>query len=175
MKTIYFTASSLDGFIADSDNSLSWLLSRDVDRAGPMGYDTFIESVGAIAMGTTTYEWLRNNLEGDWPYPMPCWVFTHRLLEPLGGDIRFASDDVTTVHADMVIAAAGKDVWLVGGGDLVGQFADKGLLDEVWLQYAPITLGSGAPVLPRRIEFEYQEIAQNREFACMRLTVLRRP
>ncbi len=174
MKSIYFTASSLDGFIADPDNSLSWLLSRAVDGRGPMGYDGFIDAVGAMAMGATTYEWIRDNNAGGWPYSIPCWVFTHRDFAALGGgDVRFTQADVALVHAEMVTAASGKNVWLVGGGELVGLFADNGLLDEVWIQYAPVTLGAGAPVLPRRIEFRLEELAQNGELACTRLAVVR--
>jgi len=174
MKTIYYTASSVDGFIADPDNSLSWLLSRDIDHSGPMAYEPFIANVGAMAMGATTYEWIRDNHDGKWAYELACWVFTHRDIEPFGGgDVRFVRDDVAPVHADMVAAAGGKDVWLVGGGDLVGQFAEAGLLDEVWVQYAPVTLGAGAPLLPRRIELRLEELAQNREFAAARYTVVR--
>jgi len=51
----------------------------------------------------------------------------------------------------MAAAAGGKHLWVVGGGDLVGQFADEGLLDDVFLGVAPVFLGSGAPLLPRRI------------------------
>ena len=52
----------------------------------------------------------------------------------------------------MVGAAGDRNVWIVGGGDLAGQFADAGLLDEVIVSIAPVTLGGGAPLLPRRIE-----------------------
>lgn len=174
MATIYYTASSLDGFIADAGNSLSWLLSRDVAADGPMGYDAFIATVGALAMGATTYEWLRANQDGAWPYEIPCWVFTHRDLPAWpGADIRFTRGVVAETHAQMVAAAGGRNVWVVGGGDLAGQFADVGLLDEVWVQYAPVTLGSGSPLLPRRIEFRYEQLAQNGEFACARLVVRR--
>jgi dihydrofolate reductase len=51
----------------------------------------------------------------------------------------------------MAAAAGGKNVWIVGGGDLVGQFYDHGLLDELIVQVAPVTLGGGAPLLPRAI------------------------
>lgn len=51
----------------------------------------------------------------------------------------------------MVQAAAGKDIWIVGGGDLAGQFADIGALDEIVLTIASASLASGAPVLPRRL------------------------
>ena len=61
------------------------------------------------------------------------------------------SGDVGPVHDEMVAAAAGHNVWLVGGGDLVGQFFDAGRLDEIILGVASVTLGSGAPLLPRRI------------------------
>jgi dihydrofolate reductase len=79
-------------------------------------------------------------------------VFTHRELPAIpGADVRFVQGDVAPVHQAMADAARGKSVWLVGGGDLVGQYADRGLLDEVQLSTAPVTLGAGAPLLPRRL------------------------
>lgn len=105
---------------------------------------------------------------------MPCWVFTHRNLTPISeGDIRFTTDDVADVHTAMVAAAGGRDIWLVGGGDLVGQFADRDLLDEVIVSIAPITLGGGAPLLPRRMELRLTELGRNGEFACARYEVVR--
>ncbi|MDN3920728.1 dihydrofolate reductase family protein [Roseateles violae] len=50
-------------------------------------------------------------------------------------------------------AAQGRKLWLVGGGELVGQFHDAGLLDELIVQISPVTLGAGQPLLPRRIAF----------------------
>ena len=67
--TQYYTATTLDGFIADPENSLEWLFTRRQDRTGPLNYDNFIASVGAIAMGSTTYEWILEH-EG-WPYTIP--------------------------------------------------------------------------------------------------------
>ena len=61
MATHYYTASSLDGFIADPDHSLSWLLSRDVDADGPMAYQQFMKSIGAVVMGSSTYRWVLDN------------------------------------------------------------------------------------------------------------------
>jgi dihydrofolate reductase len=51
----------------------------------------------------------------------------------------------------MVEAAGGKNVWIVGGGDLAGQFYDRGLLDEIQVQIGSVTLGMGKPLLPRTI------------------------
>lgn len=170
MPTVFYTACSLDGFIADPDNSLDWLFVSDIDLAGPMAYPGFVADVGALAMGATTYQWLLDHDEG-WAYEQPTWVFTHRDFPEPRGDVRFVSGDVRATHAEMVAAAAGATVWLVGGGELVGQFADAGLLDEVWVQYAPVTLGGGAPLLPRRLDLRLLEVERNRDFCMTRYAV----
>lgn len=165
MTTHYFTASSLDGFIATTDHSLDWLLKQKVDADGPMGYQAFEQTIGALAMGASTYEWVLRHETGAWSYTQPTWVFTHRDLPiPDGADVRLTQAHVPDVHAQMVQAAAGRDLWVVGGGDLAGQFADAGLLDEVWVQYAPVTLGAGAPLLPRALDLELIEVARNEDF-----------
>lgn len=155
--TQYYTATTLDGFIADPNNALDWLFTRRRDDDGPLNYGDFISGVGAIAMGSTTYEWIlchefsgKDPADRKWPYDVPCWVFTHRQL-PLvpGAEIEFTSADIAVVHRQMVDAAGDRNVWIVGGGDLAGQFADVGLLDEVIVMIAPVTLGAGAPLLPR--------------------------
>ena len=151
--TQYFVASSIDGFIADEHDNLDWLMQLDggpEDDTNP--YAEFIKDVGAIAMGSTTYEWIQRYDPGNWEYgDLPTWVFTHRELTPFeGANLIFTSEDASKVHVDMVAAAGGKNIWLVGGGDLVGQFMDRDLLDEIWLSLAPVTLGKGAPLLPRR-------------------------
>jgi dihydrofolate reductase len=179
--TQYYTATALDGFIADERHSLEWLFTRDQDRAGPLSYADFIADVGALAMGSTTYEWIldhefaeKDPSEWKWPYDLPCWVFTHRQLRVVpDARIEFTSADVADVHAELVAAAAGKNVWIVGGGDLAGQFADAGLLDEVIVYVAPVTLGAGAPLLPRRLELRLEEAHRNRDFVAARYTVVR--
>lgn len=158
MKTQYYTATSLDGFIADENNSLDWLFQFPGDM-NETSYPAFEREIGALAMGSTTYEWLlEHHIKLDspepqpWMYEMPAWVFSSKPRRTIAGaDIRFVSGEVEPVHREMVEAAKGKNVWVVGGGDLVGQFHDAGLLDEVIVQIAPLTLGRGAPLLPRRI------------------------
>ncbi len=157
MKTQYYTASSIDGFIADERNSLDWLLQFSDSAVG--GYEAFIADVGAVAMGSTTYEWLLAHViapEGQpaqpWPYTQPTWVFTSRELPRVDdADIRFVRGDVRPVHEQMAGESAGRNIWIVGGGELVGQFHDHGLLDELIITVASVTLGGGAPLLPRRI------------------------
>jgi dihydrofolate reductase len=157
MKTQYYTASSLDGFIADPNDSLDWLFA--LGNPEDTSYPTFIRDVGALVMGSHTYEWMLRHHIGPnadrpmpWPYEQPTWVFTSRKLPPVtGADIRFASGDVRPVHEQMVAAAGGKNVWIVGGGELAGQFYDHGLLDEVIVQIGSVTLGAGKQLLPRII------------------------
>jgi dihydrofolate reductase len=171
-RTHYFTACSLDGFMATVNHSLDWLLTQDNDPNGPMGYQAFEERIGALVMGASTYRWLLDH-GGEWPYEIPAWVFTHREFPPPAGDVRFTQSDIAEVHREMTEAAAGRDLWLVGGGELAGQFADRGLVDEVWFQYAPVTLGAGIPVLPRRLDLKLLEVVQNGSFVCSRHEVVK--
>ncbi len=177
-KLSYYTATTLDGFIADPDDSLDWLLRQEQDTAGPLNYDEFIKTIGAIVMGSTTYEWILGH-EGatgaPWPYSMPAWVMTSRTLKPpADADVRFASGDVRPVYDAMVGAADGKDLWVVGGGELVGQFADAGLLDELIVYVAPVTLGAGRSLLTRRLDLELLETHRNGAFVASRYGVVGR-
>ncbi|WP_080804868.1 dihydrofolate reductase family protein [Halomicronema hongdechloris] len=158
MTTIYYTATSLDGFIADQDQSLDWL--SQLGEPKPNTFEAFLAGVGAIAMGATTYQWLYDHhiapKTGDsrpWPYSVPTWVFSSRRLPAItGADIRFVSGDVQPIHKEMTIAAGDNTLWIVGGGDLASQFYDCGLLDEIVVTIAAVTLGRGAPLFPRRIQ-----------------------
>ena len=113
----------------------------------------------AIVMGSTTYEWIVDHESlldhpEKWFYPdKAAFVLSSRDLSPVpGADVRFRSGDVGGMWSEIRESAGDRDVWLVGGGDLVGQFADAGLLDEVRVSVAPVTLPSGRPLLPRRLE-----------------------
>nr|WP_296067648.1 dihydrofolate reductase family protein [uncultured Actinoplanes sp.] len=180
-KTQYYTATSIDGYIADENNSLDWLFDVDGGNENPFG--GFFAGVGAFAMGANTYEWVIENddvlnqpqnwhdLYGD----VPCWVFANREL-PLVPDanVFMVSGDVQRVHEAMLVAAKGKHVWLAGGGDLVGQFADRGLLDEIILGIAPVVLGQGTQLLPRHLtarELALTGVAQVGRFAYLTYAV----
>lgn len=163
-RTQYFVAASLDGYIADADGRLDWLFQfNDVEGVSPH-YEAFLAEVGALAMGASTYAFLLDQRLEAWPYPgRPTWVFTHRELPGFAGaDVRFTSGDVAPVHDEMIRAAAGRNLWLVGGGDLVAQFAERGLVDELWLTVVPVVLGGGAPLLPTslRAPFDLVEVTR---------------
>lgn len=163
MKTIYFAAASLDGFIADRNDSLEWLFKN-----GPTDIsfiDKFIDTVGAIAMGSSTYQWLLDNSK-EWAYKVPCFVFTHRNFKIMGdADVRFVKDDIPTQHQELQKSANGKNIWLMGGGDLVGQFHDYGLLDEMHIQTVSVFLNEGKKLFSRKTDtaFKIKEIRQRGE------------
>ena len=175
-RVVYYTATTLDGFLADEHDSLDWLFVQEQDENGPMSYADFITGIGALAMGATTYAWVRRHLTEtgeDWSYRMPAFVFTHRAAEPFpGADIRFVSGPVAEVYDDLAAAAGSRDLWVVGGGDLAAQFAEAGHLDQLVVSIAPVTLGAGRPLFPRRWDLRLVELARNKAFACARYDVV---
>lgn len=174
-RTIFYSACTLDGYLADDHDRLDWLFEQELDEHGAMNYGAFITGVGAMAMGATTYEWIREHLattRGTWEYTVPCWVFTHRDLPLIANDITLTHDPVAMIHTRMVEAAAEKNIWLVGGGDLACQFAEQGLLDQLMLSIAPVTLGSGRPLFPRPFDLSLTAYDRNGAFLCAEYDVL---
>jgi dihydrofolate reductase len=157
MRTVYYCAASLDGYIAESDDTIDWLTGyepvappENVETAGPefpASYNEFYEGVGALVSGSVTYEWVLEH-GGEWPYAgKPCWVLTSRDLPvPDGQDIRFNGS-----FEEMIASAGDRKLWIVGGGGVASQFAEAGLLDEVWVTVVPVVLGAGKPLFDRRL------------------------
>jgi dihydrofolate reductase len=159
-RTVYYSATSLDGFIATEDDNLDWLTKYRGSFSGagahPMkgGYERFYEGVGALVSGSTTYEWVLDHIgEDEWPYKgKPCWILSSRdLRKPAGAedDIRISNAQVTELYDEMSAAAGDRALWIVGGGPVASQFADAGLLDELSLTVVPVVLGSGKPLFAR--------------------------
>jgi dihydrofolate reductase len=188
-KVQYFTACTLDGFIADEHHSLDWLFEvpHESGDADDGDWDEFIGGVGALVMGATTYEWMvaRHDMTSspgsdkwrEFYGDRPGWVFSHRRMPEIPGvDIRVVSGDVRPVYDEVAAAAGDRNIWVLGGGDLVGQLDDAGLLDEIWLGLTPVTLGAGAPLLPRRITSErmrFREVRHGGQRVRMVLDVVR--
>lgn len=176
-RTIYYTAASLDGFLATSSHDLSWLTSRRGGDHPEWGHEVFVTGVGALCMGANTYRWLHRELGSGsrpWPYQLPSWVFSHRELPAWpGAEFSSTNEPVEVVHRRMAAAAGEADRWIVGGGDLAGQFHDAGLLDEIVVHLAPVTLGAGRPLLPRRAELELVDTIRDADFVAARYRVVR--
>ncbi|MEN5174524.1 dihydrofolate reductase family protein [Acinetobacter higginsii] len=157
MKVQYFAASSLDGFIATEDDSLEWLFA--LGELNNSSYPTFIANVGALVMGSATYEWILNNAEqvaaetgSLWPYTQPTWVFSSRKLPLIeGADIHFVQGEIRPVYSEIQSIIGDKNIWIVGGGELAGQFYDANLLDELIIQIGSVTLAKGKALFPRRV------------------------
>lgn len=158
-RIVFDTATSINGWIADEDNSLAWLFAVDGGEHPDEGL--FPTGASVLVEGSTTYEWilaeqdLLKNPEKwhDFHGDKPTFVFTTRDLPvPDGADVRFVSGSVADTLPAIRDAAGDGDIWVVGGGDLAGQFLDAGALDEIALSVAPVALTGGAPLFPRRIE-----------------------
>ncbi|TNB72561.1 dihydrofolate reductase [Arthrobacter sp. BB-1] len=146
----YYVAASLDGFIATPTDDLGWLLQFDGFEGGKESYETFMADVGCIVMGGGTYAWLLEHEPGNWPYQgTPSYVFTHHeYTAPAGSNTTFVRGEITEFLPDLEQAAGGKNIWVVGGGNLAAQFASAGLLDELILSVIPVVLGDGKRLLP---------------------------
>ncbi len=158
-RVIFHTATTLNGYLADDDDSLSWLFAVPGAETAENDFGRFLDGVGALIMGSTSYEWIVAHEKlldhpEKWFYKAKAsFVMSSRKLPHVAGaDIRFRKGDVSAVWSELIEAAGDRDIWIVGGGDLVGQFADAGLLDEIRVSIAPVTLVSGRPLLPRRLE-----------------------
>ncbi|GAA1988403.1 dihydrofolate reductase family protein [Microbacterium pumilum] len=169
-KVIFNTATTLNGFLADDQDSLSWLFTVPGAEGAENEFGGFLKGIGALVMGSTTYEWLLAHESlaehpEKWFYAdQTAFVMSSRELGVVAdADIRFRSGDVVAIWDEVRATAGDRDVWLVGGGDLVGQFADAGLLDEIRVSVAPVTLASGRPLLPRRIESDRLSLESARQ------------
>jgi dihydrofolate reductase len=170
----YYAAQTLDGYIAESDDTLDWLLkyeghydNADSD-ANQAGYDAFYEGIGALVSGSVTYEFVLEHLD-EWPYAgKPCWVLSSRDLptpQGEGVDVRLVSGKIPDLYDEMLDSAGDRDLWIVGGGNVASQFADHGLLDRVEVTVVPVVLGEGKPLFDRRLPGEPMQLVSTTAFA----------
>jgi len=141
-KVVLYIAASLDGYIAGKDGDISWLAPYETED---YGYADFLKTVGAIIMGSKTYETAL--AFPDWRYQeKKTYVATGRKLEKkAGGNIQFYSGDLKQLVAEAKAASEG-NIWLVGGGQLIASFLKENLLDELILFTLPVVLGQGVPL-----------------------------
>lgn len=174
-RVIFYTATTLNGFIADDEDSLDWLFAVPGGEGGDADFREFLDGIGVLVQGSSTYRWVLEHEDlvahpEKWPAyygDRPTWVFTSRAQPVVPGvDIRFVSGDVRDVWPAIRDAAGERDVWVVGGGDLAGQFADAGLLDEIRVSIAPAALASGKPLLPRSLGSDRLELVSARQMGA---------
>ncbi|SHO48398.1 dihydrofolate reductase family protein [Anaerocolumna xylanovorans] len=149
-KIVLFIAMSLDGYIATEEDSLEWLFQTEGE--GDNSYQEFYETIDTIILGRRTYDWIQN-VEGDnFPYKgKQCFVFSGT-KQGEEGDVRFFNGDVVD-FAEKLKSEEGKDIWVVGGGELLHHFAANRLVDKWIITIAPTILGSGIPLFKKN-DFE---------------------
>jgi dihydrofolate reductase len=138
--------SSLDGFIARKDNTVSWLDSPQdaYERGVPEGSAEGVANViDCFVLGSRTYE---HALQLGWPYgDTPTVVITNRELPSARKSVEFYSGDLKKL-VDVTLAPRYRKIWLVGGAMLCQSFLTLGLVDEIRLSIAPVLLGDGLPL-----------------------------
>ncbi|GHI00320.1 dihydrofolate reductase family protein [Neobacillus kokaensis] len=149
-KLVLFIAQSLDGYIATKDDSLDWLFK--VEGEGDNGYSEFLATIDTVFMGKRTYDWLMEEVKGDFPYiDQHCYVFTRNPVEN-NEHVTFINEDIVTFTSKLK-KEQGKNIWIVGGGDLLYTFLKEKLVDELYLTIAPTIIGDGIPLFK---EGDYQ-------------------
>lgn len=141
-KTVLFIAMSLDGYIADSCGDVSWLHGQGTEEALDT-YATFVKDVDTVLMGWNTYHQIVTELSPEeWVYgDLMSYVFTHNKCDSME-QIRFTDAE----PADMVRTLKqqrGKDIWICGGANLIGQLMGENLIDRYYISVIPVLLGSG--------------------------------
>jgi dihydrofolate reductase len=181
-RIVFDTAATLNGWIADEHDSLAWLFAVP---GGEVPDPELLPTEATVMVeGRTTYEWVLRETYilahperwQEFHGTRPAFVFTHRELPaPEGADIRFVSGPVSDALPAIREAAGDGDIWVVGGGDLAGQFFDADALDELAVSIAPVALAGGAPLFPRRVESDRLRLESATaigQFARLRYRVL---
>lgn len=159
-KVVYYVASTMDGYIATKEHTLGWLESYEISSdATP--YEEFYQTIGALIMGSKTYEWILANSPNEWPYrDLPIFVISKKILEkPSCADITFVQDSATDLAEKAKKLADGKDVWVVGGGKTAAYFANSKELDQLFITTIPTFIGDGVSLLP--VEKEIKTILRS--------------
>lgn len=144
-KIKLFIAMTLDGYIATLDDSLDWLMK--INGEGDNGYGDFMKDIDTVIMGRTTYDWVMNEMNDDYPYKeQVSYVYTHQPRDNTAYIIYTAE----AIHSlgERLKRTSGKDIWIVGGGQLICDFLEAGLVDEMTLTISPVLLGKGIRLFP---------------------------
>ncbi|KAA6330887.1 hypothetical protein EZS27_020462, partial [termite gut metagenome] len=147
-KIILYIATSLDGRIAEPDGGLEWLTGFPNPEKIDYGYKDLLDSVDTVIMGGRTYRELLN-IDVIWPYSKQMTYVVSHHDWGVKENIRFITDNVIETISELR-NQAGKDIWLVGGGELISMLLAADLIDEMRICYIPVILGCGIPLFPEQ-------------------------
>jgi dihydrofolate reductase len=166
-KIVCYIATSLDGYIATEDDSLDWLFK--VEGEGDAGYSEFIETIDTVVMGRRTYDWVMEMEKGRYPYEeLQSFIYSRSAKNVSdAGNIEFTDMDIPA-FAEKLKSVQGKNIWVVGGSELLAGFMDAGLIDEWIISIAPVVIGRGIPLFPKTdlmTEYKLKDVKRYGEFA----------
>jgi dihydrofolate reductase len=152
-KIIVYVATSADGFIARSDGSVDWL-----DRPHPKGgygMSAFYKTIDTTLWGRKTYEmaldFQKKGVAGtDFDTNVKNYVFTRTLPQSAAeGGVEIVKEPIQA-FANRLRAQEGKDIWVMGGGGIIGSLLDEGAIDEFMIHVIPTFIGEGIPLIAPR-------------------------
>lgn len=165
-KIVCYIAASLDGYIATEDDSLDWLFK--VEGEGDAGYAEFMETIDTVVMGRRTYDWVMEMEKGEYPYAgLKSYIFSHSVPAAVSEDIEFIHMEIP-IFAEKLKNMPGKNIWVIGGSELLADFVEGGLIDEFIISIAPVIIGKGIPLFRKSdlmTEFKLKEVKRYGEFA----------
>lgn len=144
-KIRLYIAQTLDGYIATKEESLDWLF--DVEGEGDNGYSEFLADIDTVVMGRRTYDWVMNQENGVYPYSELKGVIFSNSAFATPEQVHVVSGSVAD-WAKGALTEDGKDIWVIGGGELIRQFLEADLVDELIVTTAPVLLGDGVRLFP---------------------------
>jgi dihydrofolate reductase len=147
-KIKLYIATTLDGFIAREDGSLDWLMSLSNPKEIDHGYEAFFETIDIVVMGRKTYEEVLG-FGVEWPYGS-CKTYVLS-SDPEYSDKTPQTQVLTELNAKQIAMfreKSQKNIWVIGGGEVITRFLNLGAIDEMILSVIPIILGKGIPLFP---------------------------
>jgi len=160
-KIILYIATSSDGYISTIDGGVSWL-DQFTGTKEDYGYSDFIKSIDCNIQGANTYKQVLTF--GDWPYNSKSYVVTnHELEKPEGADIEFVSGDIQKI-AEKAKEFSQKNIWLLGGANLVQSFLKESLIDEMMIFTMPVLLGSGISLFDHNEDIQKDELVTSKKY-----------
>ena len=149
-KIVCYIATSLDGYIATKEDSLDWLFKTEGE--GDAGYAEFMNTIDTVVMGRRTYDWVMEAENGEFPYQgLASYVFTTAAAES-ELFVKFTDQNISSFVEDLK-AKSGKDIWVIGGSNLLNGFVKENLIDEWIISIAPVLIGKGIPLFQ---EFDFE-------------------
>ena len=142
-KVILYIAMSIDGYIARKNGDIDWLEGDGSDPTSDFGYNEFYENIDTVIIGKTTYNQVINELSVDvWPYEgKESFVFTSENIED-NKNVKFINEDICE-FIKALKEKEGKDIWIVGGAELISYLTKENLIDEYIISIMPTVIGEG--------------------------------